>query len=134
MTNPTSARRAAAADSQKSARPRAPRSPLARVLPAGIALIACLLLAAVAAADGQAAALVLSLWVGVLVIAGIRLSEPTAGKPRRAARRKLPIRATRQPVLVLAELSPVGEIGSAQSISLVKSDAAVAVLKARPRG
>ena len=133
MTNPTSARRAAAADTHRSARPRAPRSPLARVLPAGIAIIACLLLAAVAAADGQAAALVLSLWVGVLVIAGIRLSEPS-GSPRRARRIKLPLRATRRPVLVLAELSAVGEIGSEQSLPVVRSDAAIAVLKSRPRG
>jgi hypothetical protein len=133
VTNPTSARRAAAADLDESARRRARRGPLARVLPAGVALVACLLLAAAAAVDGQAAALVLALWVGVLVIAGIRLSEP-AGKRRPTPRLAVRLGSARRPVLILAELSPVGELGSSRTLPVVASDAAIAVLDARPRG
>ena len=134
MTNPTSARRATAADRHPAAQTTSRRRILARVLPAGVALVACLLLAAAAAADGQAAALVLALWVAVLVIVGIRLSEPA--KPSKASRisTTLRMRAARRPVLVLAELDECGRVGPARTLPVVASDAAIAVLDARPRG
>ena len=134
MTNPTSARRAPAADRDKTPLSSAERRRIyARVLPAGAALIACLLLAAAAAVDGQAAALVLALWVGVLVIVGIRLSEPAARK-RPAVRVARRLRAARRPVLVLADLDELGRLGASRTLPVVASDAAIAVLDARPRG
>src|SRR4051812_14772265 len=86
MTNPTSARRAPAVARSDTSLARARRRRIARALPAGVALIACLLLAAAAAVDGQAAAVGLALWVGVLVVVGLRLSEPPAARPARASR------------------------------------------------
>ena len=134
MTNPTSARRAPAADRNTDVLSAAERRRvLARVLPAGAALIVCLLLAAAAAVDGQAAALVLALWVGVLVIAGIRLSEPSA-RPRRPFAGKLRLRPARRPILVLADLDEAGQIGTTRSLPVVASANAIAVLDARPRG
>src|SRR4051794_19085117 len=145
MTNPTSARRAPAAARSDMSLSRARRRRLARALPAGIALIACLLLAAAAAVDGQAAAVVLALWVGVLVVLGLRLSEPPARRPARPSRpsRPLPsalmpaglrLRTNRRPVLVLAELDEHGDLGPTQTFPVVASDAAIAVLDSRPRG
>ena len=141
MTNPTSARRAAATDLDDA--PRAPtrRRPLARVLSAGVALAACLLLAAVAAAEGQAAPLILALWVGVLMIAGTKLSRPVArpapARPAKAPSRvstTLRMRAARRPVLMLAELDAAGNVGATRTHPIVASDAAIAVIDARPRG
>jgi len=143
MTHRTSARRAPAADRLHTSRTRTRRSRLARALPAGVAAAACLLLAAAAAVDGQAAALVLALWVGVLIVVGLRLSEPPARPTRRhgAAARgparvpaALRLRTNRRPVLVLAELDENGDLGSTQTIPVVASDAAIAVLDSRPRG
>jgi hypothetical protein len=135
MTNPTSARRAPAADRDSAARHDAERRRiLARVIPAGTALIACLLLAAAAAVDGRAAALVLALWVGVLVIAGIRLSEPAASRRKPRVSTTLRMRAARRPVLMLAELDEQGQIGATRTLPVVASDAAIAVLDSRPRG
>jgi len=139
MTNPTSARRAPAADRPDTSRTRARRRRLARALPAGIGLAACLLLAAAAAVDGQAAALVLALWVGTLVVVGLRLSEPPARKarPARPAARVpagLRLRTNRRPVLVLAELDENGDLGSTRTLPVVVSEASIAILDSRPRG
>jgi uncharacterized protein (DUF58 family) len=142
MTNPTSARRAPAAARSDTSLNRARRRRLARAIPAGVGLIACLLLAAAAAVDGQAAAVVLALWVGVLVVVGLRLSEPPAARPARASRPRpaalvpasLRLRTNRRPVLVLAELDEHGGLGSTQTLPVVASEAAIAVLDSRPRG
>ena len=139
MTNPTSARRAPAADRPETSRTGKRRGRLARALPAGTVLAACLLLAAAAAVDGQAAALVLAVWVGILVVVGLRLSEPPARKqrPARAAARVpagLRLRTNRRPVLVLAELDENGGLGSTRTLPVVVSEASIAILDARPRG
>jgi len=144
MTNPTSARRAPAADRADTSLIRARRRRIARAIPAGVGLAACLLLAAAAAADGQAAAAVLALWVGVLVIVGLRLSEPPANRPARASRPRprpaalvpagLRLRTNRRPVLVLADLDENGDLGSTRTLPVVASEAAIAVLDSRPRG
>jgi hypothetical protein len=131
MTNPTSARGAPAVRRSDTSRDRARRRQLARVLPAGIAVSACVLLAAAAAVDGQAAALVLALWVGLLVVVGLRLSEPPA-KPKRSS--GLRARGNRRPVLVLSELDENGELGATRTLPVVASDVAIAVLDSRPRG
>jgi len=141
MTNPTSARRAPAADRPETSLIRRRRR-LARAIPAGVGLAACLLLAAAAAADGQAAPVVLALWVGVLVVVGLRLSEPPANRPARASRARphalvpagLRLRTNRRPVLVLAELDEHGDLGSTRTLPVVASEAAIAVLDSRPRG
>ncbi len=135
MTNPTSARRAPAADRPTASRTRNRRR-IARALPAGIGLLACLLLVAAAAADGQAAAVVLALWVGILVVVGLRLSEPPAAR-RQAARTPtglLRLTGNRRPVLVLADLDEHGDLGSTRTLPVVASDVAIAVLDSRPRG
>src|SRR3954454_7532746 len=139
MTNPTSARRAPAAARSDMSLSRARRRRLARALPAGVALIACLLLAAAAAVDGQAAAVVLALWVAVLVVVGLRLSEPPArvsSRPRPSALvpAALRLRTNRRPVLMLAELDEHGGLGSTRTLPVVASEAAIAVLDSRPRG
>jgi hypothetical protein len=142
MTNPTRARRAPAADRADTSLIRARRRRIARAIPAGVGLAACLLLAAAAAADGQAAAAVLALWVGVLVIVGLRLSEPPANRPARASRPRpaalvpagLRLRTNRRPVLVLAELDENGDLGSTRTLPVVASEASIAVLDSRPRG
>jgi hypothetical protein len=130
MTNPTSARGAPAAGRSDTSRTRARRSRIARVLPVGAAVCACLLLAAAAAVDGQAAALVLALWVGLLVVVGVRLSEPP--ETRRA--RGLGLRSNRRPVLVLSELDEKGGLGATRTLPVVASETAIAVLDSRPRG
>jgi hypothetical protein len=109
---------------------------LARALPAGVALAACLLLAAAAAVDGQAAALVLALWVGVLVVVGLRMSEPPARKARSSARASAGrrLRTNRRPVLVLANLDENGDLGSTRTLPVVVSEASIAILDSRPRG
>jgi len=133
MTNPTSARRAPAADRSDTSLTRTRRLRLARALPAGIGVSACLLLAAAAAVDGQAAALVLALWVGLLVVVGLRLSEPPAqASGRIPAPRRL--RTNRRPVLVLAELDENGDLGATQTLPVVASEAAITMLDSRPRG
>jgi hypothetical protein len=142
MTNPTSASRAPAAARSDTSLSRARRRRLARAIPAGVGLMACLLLAVAAAADGQAAAVVLALWVGVLVVLGLRLSEPPAKRPARVSRPRpsalmpagLRLRTNRRPVLVLAELDEHGDLGSTQTLPVVASEAAIAVLDSRPRG
>jgi hypothetical protein len=109
--------------------------------------MACLLLAAAAAVDGQAAALVLALWVGALVVLGLRLSEPPGDRaprpgPERPARPRpaalvpaaLRLRTNRRPVLVLADLDENGDLGSSKTLPVVASEAAIAVLDSRPRG
>lgn len=131
MTNPTSARRAPAADRPTASRTSTRRRRLARALPAGAGMIACLLLAAAAAVDGQAAALVLALWVGLLVVIGLRLSEP----PARSRPAGLRLRATsRRPVLVLSDLDENGGLGATRTLPVIASEAAIAVLDSRPRG
>src|SRR4051812_34480216 len=118
MTNPTSASRAPAAARSDTSLSRARRRRLVRAIPAGVGLMACLLLAAAAAVDGQAAAVVLALWVGVLVVVGLRLSEPPASRPARPVRPRpsalvpagLRLRTNRRPVLVLAELDEHGDL------------------------
>ena len=130
MTNPTSARRAPAADRSTASRVRARHRRLTRVIPAGVAVLACLLLAAAAAVDGQAAALVLALWVGLLVVVGLRLSEP----PARHVAPSLRPRTNRRPVLVLSELDENGDLGATRTLPVVPSETAIAVLDSRPRG
>ena len=129
MTNPTSARRAPAADRSTASRARARHRRLTRVIPAGVAVLACLLLAAAAAVDGQAAALVLALWVGLLVVVGLRLSEPPAPHVSSSLRR-----TNRRPVLVLSELDENGDLGATRTLPVVPSETAIAVLDSRPRG
>jgi uncharacterized protein (DUF58 family) len=124
---------------------RARRRRIARAIPAGVAVAACLLLATAAAVDGQAAAFVLALWVGFLVIVGLRLSEPPASRPVRKSRVARPgpaglvppslrLRTNRRPVLVLSELDENGDLGSTRTLPVVASEAAIAVLDSRPRG
>jgi hypothetical protein len=135
MTNPTSARRAPAADRPDTSLTRDRRRRAARALPAGAAVMACVLLAAAAAVDGQAAALVLALWVGLLVVVGLRLSEPpTARRGVQRAGAGLRLRTNRRPVLVIAELDENGDLGSSRTLPVIASDAAIAVLDSRPRG
>jgi len=109
---------------------------MARLLPAAAAVSACLLLGAAAAVDGQAAALVLAVWVSALVLVGLRLSEPSsrraASAGRLASTRRL--RAARRPVLMLAELDENGGLGATRTLPVVGSEAAIAVLDARPHG
>jgi hypothetical protein len=137
MTNPTSARRAAAAEQTTTSRTRTRRRNLARLLPAGIGIGACLLLVAAAAVDGQAAALVLAVWVAILVVLGLRLSEPPVKRSALPAARvpaALRLRTNRRPVLVLADLDENGGLGSSRTLPVVASEAAIAVLDSRPRG
>jgi hypothetical protein len=137
MTNPTSARRAPAADRPDTSLARSRRRRIVRAIPAGIGVMACLLLAAAAAVDGQVAALVLALWVGALVIVGLRLSEPPAARQAHARGRvpaALRLRTNRRPVLVLAELDEHGDLGPTRTLPVVASDAAIAVLDSRPTG
>jgi hypothetical protein len=129
MTNPASARRAPAPETSAAVTTEPRRRRIARALPIGTALIAASLLAAAAAVDGRAAALVLAIWVAALVIVGMRLSEPP--KKRMSSRSS---RIVRRPVLVLAELSEEGEIGPTMTLPVVASAEAIAVLDARPRG
>ena len=133
MTNPASARRAPALDQSLVRTPKPHHRRIARALPVGTALIACVLLAAAAAVDGRAAALVLACWVAALVVVGMRLSEPSR-RPvlRRPASRST--RIVRRPVLVLAELSEGGEIGASMTLPVIASPEAIAVLDSRPSG
>jgi hypothetical protein len=111
------------ADRTPAPRRNARRGLLGRALPAVSCLIACVLLGAAAAADGGAAVLVLAGWVAVLVIVGLRV---TGGRDERPAG---------PPELVLAALGHDGEVGPVeQSLLLVPTSAARAVLRARPRG
>jgi hypothetical protein len=122
MTNPTSTSRASRWAGTTSNRARGRRRGIARALPVGTCLAACLMLAAAAAVDGQAAALVLAAWVGLLIVAGMKMTVP-----RRT-------RSPRRPVLVLAEFDDDGELGDARPLPLVRTRAAQAVLRSRPRG
>ena len=133
MTNPASARRAPAPDPSLAVTTTPRRRRIARALPIGTALIACLLLAAAAAVDGRAAALVLTFWVAALVIVGMRLSEPPRKRTATRTRTRSP-KIVRRPVLMLAELSEEGEIGPTMTLPVVASPEAIAVLDARPRG
>jgi hypothetical protein len=128
MSNPASARRAPAPDHSLSRTSSPPRRRLARALPAGTALAACLLLGAAAAVDGRAAALVLAVWVAALVVVGMRLSEP-----RRRSAPAAP-RIVRRPVLMLAEMTEDGAIGATRTLPVVASAEAIAVLDSRPHG
>jgi hypothetical protein len=134
MINPTSARRAPAAERPTASRTRT-RLRIARAIPAAIGLLACLLLATAAAADGQAAAVVLALWVGILVVVGLRLSEPPESRrPAPKMPAALRLRTNRRPVLVIAELDENGDLGQTRTLPVVASEAAIAVLDSRPRG
>ena len=128
MSNPASTRRPPALDAAPiiTAAPR--RRWIARALPAGTALIACVLLAIAAAADARAGALILAVWVAALVVFGLRLSSPR----RESATPPAPI--VRRPVLMLAKLSESGEIGATQTLPVVASPSAIAVLDSRPCG
>lgn len=128
MTNPASTRRAPAPETAAATTASPRRRRVARFLPAGTAIIACALLAAAAAVDGRAAALVLAVWVAALVVVGMRLSEPSKRSAPRAPR------IVRRPVLVLAELSEDGAIGSSMTLPVIASPEAIAVLDSRPNG
>jgi hypothetical protein len=130
MRNPPSARGAHAVGPSLASRRPSRRSRITRVLPVGAALSACLLLAAAAAVDGQAAALVLALWVGLLVVVGVHLSE----SPETRKARGLRLRTNRRPVLVLSELDENGGLGATRTLPVVASETAIAVLDSRPRG
>jgi hypothetical protein len=121
MTNPASTRRVPARTGVTTPHTRIRRSRLARLLPIGVCLIACILLGASAAVEGQGAALVLVLWVAVLVGAGMWLTVPRG--------RRLP-----EPVLVLADLDGDGELIDERRVRVVATPAAMATLRARPRG
>ena len=134
MSQPTSDRRLPAVETLESSLPATRRRGARRALFAATGLIAFLLLAVAVAAEGQPAVLILAAWAGVLVVAGLRLSAlvpVSGGKPLRATRR---LRAARRPVLILAELNERGELGASRTLPIVDSDAAIAVLDARPRG
>ena len=122
MTNPAGTRRAPARAVTPTRDRRSQRRALARALPVGSCLAACLLLAAAAAADGRAAVLVLAVWVALLVVVGMWLTVPRGG------------RAPQRPVLVIAELDEDGEVGPTHHLPLVATPAAAAVLRSRPRG
>ena len=128
MTNPASTRLAPAPEPSLTRAVKPHRRRMARALPAGTAIIACVLLAAAAAVDGRAAALILAVWVAALVVVGMRLCAPSreSGLPGPGI--------VRRPVLVLAKLSEDGELGSTRTLPVVASAAAIAVLDARPRG
>jgi multisubunit Na+/H+ antiporter MnhB subunit len=122
MTNPASTQNAPRGDSTTTPRRRTRSRTVARLLPAGICLAACLLLAVAAAADGALAVLVLAAWVSVLVMVGLRLtaSDAEATAPR--------------PELLLAEFDEDGEIGVATALPVVATPSAAYALHARPRG
>ena len=122
MTNPTSTNRALLRGGSATERARARRRGFARAVPVGACLAACLLLAAAAVADGQAAALVLAGWVALLITAGMWMTTP--GRSTRPGK----------PVLVLAEFDEDGELGDARPLPLVRTPEALAVLRSRPRG
>ena len=128
MSNPPSTRRPPAIDAAPSTTATPRRRWIARALPAGTALIACVLLATAAAADGRAAALILAVWVAALVVVGMRLSAPS----REPVAPPAPI--VRRPVLVLSKLSQDGSLGATQTLPVVASPAAIAVLDSRPCG
>ena len=133
MSNPTSAHRAPAVGRSHTFRTRARRSRIAHAVPAGLGVLACLLLGAVAAADGQVAALVLAVWVALLVVVGVRLSEPPASRPG-GVPSAWHLRTNRSPVLVRADRDENGGLGVSRTLPVVATATAVAVLDARPRG
>jgi hypothetical protein len=120
--NPPSTHHAPAADQIPAPRTRVRRVWLARVAPLVSCLLACLLLGAAAAADGHATAFVLAVWMGLLVLVGMRLTS------------NRPDRQVRPPELVLATMGGDGEFGEARVHALVPTRAAIAVLRSRPRG
>jgi hypothetical protein len=126
MTNRASTPRTPAADASTALRSTARNRNFRRVFPAGIGLVACVLLGAGAATGGQAAALVLAVWVALLIVVGVWLSKPAGVRSSRLA--------SRLPVLVLAELDEDGQVGASRTLRVVASPAAIAVLDSRPRG
>ena len=123
MTNPASTHRAPTRAASSTKRARSQRRTLATALPVGSCLAACVLLAAAAAVDGRAAALVLAVWVALLVVAGMWMTFPSRGS-----------RAPQRPMLVLADLDEDGEVGDPRHLPLVATPAAAHVIRARPRG
>jgi hypothetical protein len=103
-------------------RRRTRRRTIARLLPVGVSLVACVLLATAAAASGAVAVVVLAAWVALLVMVGLRLTatEVEAAAPR--------------PELLLAELDEDGEIGDVTALPVVATPSAAYALHARPRG
>ena len=122
MTNPGSTTRAPARAGAQTDAARAQRRRMARALPLGSALAACLLLGAAAAVDGGAAILVLAGWVVLLAVAGVWLTTPRDDRPAGL------------PELVLADIDEDGELGEARHVRLLQSPAAALVLSTRPRG
>ena len=122
MTNPASTRNAPSGDRTTMPRRRTRRRKIARMLPIGVSLVACLLLATAAAADGAVAVLVLAAWVAVLVMVGLRLTAADVEAP------------APRPELLLAELDEDGEIGEVSALPVVATPSAAYVLHARPRG
>src|SRR4051812_31786332 len=98
MTNPASTRNVPRDDRTPTPRRRTRRGTMARLLPVGVSLGACVLLAAAAAVDGGVAVLVLAVWVALLVVIGLRLTTPQVEAP------------APRPELLLAELHEDGEV------------------------
>jgi multisubunit Na+/H+ antiporter MnhB subunit len=122
MTNPASTRNAPRRDRTTTSGRRTRRRTLARLLPVGVCLGACVLLSAAAAVDGGVAALVLAAWVALLVAVGLRLTTVEVDVP------------APRPELLLAEFDDDGEIGEATARPVVATPSAAYVLHARPRG
>jgi hypothetical protein len=122
MTNPTSTSRAPTRAGTTTTRDRSRRRGIARALPIGACLAACLLLAAAAVADGQAAPLVLAGWVALLVVAGLWMTVPRGPS------------VPRRPMLTLAEFDEDGQVGESRALPVQPTRAALRVLQARPRG
>jgi hypothetical protein len=95
---------------------------MARLLPVGVCLGACVLLVAAASVDGGVAVLVLAVWVALLVVVGLRLTSPGVETP------------APRPELLLAELDEDGEIGEVMTLPVVATPSAAYALHARPRG
>lgn len=132
--HPTSAHRAPQRNRPDTPGPDVRRGALARALRAGTVLFAGLVLAVAAWVDGHAAAAVLAVWVAVLAGVGLRISKPSARPASALVPAPLRPGAARRPVLILAELNGVGELGTARTFPVVASDAAIAVIDSRPRG
>ena len=122
MTNPAGTDRAPARTTTRTTHTRAQHRALARALPVGSCLAACLLLAAAAAVDGRGAALVLAVWVALLVVVGMWMTVPRSG------------RAPQRPILVIAALDEDGDLGPTRRQPHVATPAAASVLRSRPRG
>src|SRR3954447_10239915 len=122
MPNPLSTRNAPRGGLTATPRRRTRRRTMARLLPVGVCLAACVLLAAAAAVDGGVAVLVLAVWVALLVVLGLRLTMPAVEAP------------APRPGLLLAELHEDGEVGDVTALPVVSTPSAAYALHARPRG